>query len=326
MLASKVHSKKELIRKVSDAGYKSSLIDADENNSVVTGNVSFKQLASGISLHCTDAIENTNGKSTAELSACLSINILLFGEVDFALDEQRYNLTATEKPLLFINTINKNQLFTRYLRKNSQIKKVNITLDKVWLMARCKNKIECDEIEQLFQQKQSIFQWSQCTKIINFAEILFESSENDSFQSRLVAEQISFQIITECFQLLTDSAAIKAVVPASTQPISPISHNIFEKQIEDLIDQKLSLMDISQRLGASISTLQRYFKTKHQLTLKEYIRSQKLEYARRAILFEKLTIGEAAYTAGYNHVSNFNIAFKKYFAMTPSELQKKYIS
>jgi len=325
MLANQAHSKIELSRKVKDAGYKNSSVESQESNVIVTGDVCFKQLPSGIDLHYIEATENNDGQSTAELSACLSINMLLSGEVDFSLDNHRYQIKVEDKPILFISTIDNNQLFTRHFHKNNQVKKVNITVDKAWLFARCSTSIQRQEIENLFQQQQSVFQWSKSEKIVVLVELLLNQMNRSSLRELLEVEQLTFQIFSLCFQLLTDTIKQKEFPKVDSTLYATSSNCTFEDRIELLLDKNLSLNDIAQNLGASISTLQRYFKSKHQLPLKEYIRNQKLEYARRAILFEKLTIGEAAYSAGYNHVSNFNSAFKKYFSMTPSELQKKYL-
>jgi len=326
MLANQAHSKIELSRKVKDAGFKNSSVEAQASNIIMTGDVSFKQLPSGIDLHYTEATENNDGQSTAELSACLSINILLSGKVDFSLDNHRYQIKVEDKPLLFINTISSNQLFTRHFHKNSQVKKLNMTVDKAWLFARCTSSVEREQIEDLFHQQHSVFQWSQSDNLVALVELLLNKMNKSCFSELFEIEQLAFQLFNLCFQLLTETIEQKEFSKVSSTLYTTNSSYSYEDKVEALLHQNLSLNDIAQNLGASISTLQRYFKSKHQLPLKEYIRNQKLEYARRAILFEKLTIGEAAYSAGYNHVSNFNIAFKKYFAMTPSELQKKYLT
>jgi len=326
MEPAKVLSKKELTRKLQDAGFLSTIVEsiADTDAALIAGNVEFKQLTSGISTHFTDTIEKSAGKSTSELSACISINILMKGQVDFALSNHRYTLSATtNEPLLFINVIKEKQLFTRYFHQNVKIKKLNITVDKEWLLARCRNADDVTLTETIFAQQASVFKWLCNKEILSYAETLFNLNKHDCLVNQLQAEQLTLQIFNQCYQRLTDEKKF-AVSPQQEQQSNP-AFNAFEQEIEKLIDQKLSLVELSTKLGASISTLQRYCKAKHQCTLKEYIRNQKLEYARRAILFDNLSIGEASYYAGYSHVSNFVTAFKKYFSVTPSQLQKQYI-
>jgi AraC-like DNA-binding protein len=49
-----------------------------------------------------------------------------------------------------------------------------------------------------------------------------------------------------------------------------------------------------------------------------------MQQAKKALVIERLSIGEAAYIAGYNHTSNFIQAFKKTFALTPTEFIKRH--
>ena len=128
----------------------------------------------------------------------------------------------------------------------------------------------------------------------------------------------------KCYQQLINLEGCNRTKPAPLLKADSDPDAKYEKQISELITHSLSLNELSQKLGASVSTLQRYFKNKHQMTLKQYVRNQKLELARRELLFEDKSIGEAAYTAGYNHPSNFIKAFKSYFLMTPVELLKHH--
>jgi AraC-like DNA-binding protein len=60
------------------------------------------------------------------------------------------------------------------------------------------------------------------------------------------------------------------------------------------------------------------------MTVNEYVRLRRLDMAKTALMVEGLSIGEEAYIAGYNHSSNFIAAFKRQFAMTPSELLRSH--
>ena len=86
----------------------------------------------------------------------------------------------------------------------------------------------------------------------------------------------------------------------------------------------VSLEEIANTIGLSISTLQRRFKKDYGTTVVDYIRQKRLEKARTAIAINGLSIGEAAYQAGYNHSSNFITAFKKRFNITPASLLKSH--
>lgn len=87
--------------------------------------------------------------------------------------------------------------------------------------------------------------------------------------------------------------------------------------IDTHLDHLLSLADIATHAGLSVSTLQRQFKAHHHQTVAHYIRARKLDRARKALFHKEMSIGEAAFQAGYNHTSNFVTAYKRAFGVTP---------
>lgn len=62
------------------------------------------------------------------------------------------------------------------------------------------------------------------------------------------------------------------------------------------------------------------------MTVIDYMRQRSLEGARSAMMQEGLSLGEAAYLAGYKYPSNFVTAFRKQFPITPSELMKSHFN
>jgi len=316
-------SKIQLTRKIQDAGYSDTVTKSQalQHQPMVSGRLEFDRLPSGLSIHSSDTTVATQGKATSELTPCISINLLMAGSVDFAIGQQRYRFEVAEHPILFTNIIDKNSLFTRFLNKGAKARKLNITVDKGWLVARCCNEQDMMDVQQVFSA-QATHQLVCNDQMLNGAQSLFDIDHNNSLTAQFEAEQLAFKLFNEVYQQLKD-------IP---QPQAPNAENTnnpddrFERQLSQYLTMDLSLAQLAKKLGASISTLQRHFKAAHQCTLKEYIRNQRLENARRAILFENMSVGEAGYLAGYSHPSNFSNAFKKYFDMTPAQLQKRYVA
>lgn len=100
---------------------------------------------------------------------------------------------------------------------------------------------------------------------------------------------------------------------------------IIKQAIDENIQESVPLSRLAQKLGLSPSTMQRRFKQTHGITVRDYLKQQKLEMAKRAILFDGCSIGEAAYNAGFNHVSNFITAFKRRFGLPPALLKQQFI-
>ena len=330
-------SKTEIIRKIMDAGFNPTQIELNNNKQaqLVDGKVQFDKKPSGLTIHTTNTIENGDGKATSEVSERINILVLIEGDIKFAFNQNQYQITAAQQPVLLMSVINGTEVFTRYFQQNCRVKKVTISVDKDWLFSRCKSINDLKIMERLFSSSSQVHHWPCDTLTLSLANELLNVNQSEDICQQLKAEQIGFQLFNLSYSKIarelgqqSERALSASMLPVTdTIKIHSATNTInYEAQVARFIKQSLTLAEIADKLGASISTLQRYFKTKHQMTLKEYIRVQKLEQARRSLLFEQQTIGEASYFAGYNHVSNFVTAFKKHFDITPAELQKQTLN
>ena len=319
-------SKVDLTRIIKDAGFVDIFIETDINNEnkVAAGNINFETLPCGIDIHSADIVESINGSSTSEVSACLSVNILLEGQVCFALEDKYFDIKIDDKPIIFINVLSGKQLFTRFFCEGRHVKKLNISVSKSWLINRCTSVKDQQFIQRLFKEQQAVYQWPAHESIVELASNLFVNNSNKNNGFIWSLEQQAFQLFSKTFELLTTICQTKSDEVKGQTHLIDSGHGHYEKKIDGMLDKIYSLEQVAKNLGASVSTLQRYFKTHHQLTLKAYIRNQKLELARRTLIFDHKTIGEVAYLAGYNHTSNFTTAFKKYFSIAPTDFQHQY--
>lgn len=320
-------NQRELIRTLSDAGYKHALmgVTTSPQETVISGSLCFDTLPSGLRVHCTDTIEKSTGQMVSEIQPMISINVLLKGQLSFALNDQDHHFNAQQQPITFVNLVTKPSIFKRYFNTGHNVKKVNISVEPSWLIARCKRTQDQQAIQQIFNLEPNVFNWQASKTFQQKVLRLLELHEKSELIAAIEEEQLAFQIVTECYQKLAEIAAANTNDCDNKSASEGNKENKYEEQIEQLIEQSFTLDELAQTLGASISTLQRYFKRVHKLTLKHYIRNQKLELARRLLIFEQKSIGEVAFAVGYNHSSNFTKAFKTYFKVTPAELQKQYL-
>ncbi|MCM2679406.1 helix-turn-helix domain-containing protein [Echinimonas agarilytica] len=320
-------SKLQLERKITDCGYQPANMQFCRNtqSDVITGHISFVQLASGPMIHCTDAFEVEDGASSSHIEDMISFNILLEGKVNYALNQHQYHFDATECPTMFANIIDGSQVFTRHFSKGQHVRKISISIHRKWLMERCMSEIDRQTTATIFAESCTVHHWPCPNQLITRAEKIIALNSQENLTNQLMIEALTLELISHCYPLLLSLERHAQPARVHLTHAQRTTHDKeYESSLAQLLHQQLTLKQIEKQLGASISTLQRYFKTHHQCTVFEYMRNQRLELARRAILLEQKTIGEAAYLAGYNHVSNFVTAFKKYFLMTPSELKRNH--
>jgi AraC-like DNA-binding protein len=292
---------------------------------LVEGQLSFDTLPSDVKVHCCDTVEKQNAKSSAELSPCLSINVLLEGKLNFSLGNGQFEFDAQDKPaVLFVNVIGQTEVFTRRLVENQRVKKVNVCIDKQWLLNRSQSTFERQQIEVLFNQGCQVFQPEFPAELCKLSQDLIDYKQVRNFEGEIQVELIALKIIAMCIPLLLTNDT------SSLAPTYQATHFIeqdvtFFQAFNVMALQELSLSVIAVKLGVSVSTLQRKVKSRYQLTAIEYIRYKKLDNAKASLIIDDLSIGEIAYIAGYSHVSNFVTAFKKRFNMTPTQFREGHI-
>lgn len=96
--------------------------------------------------------------------------------------------------------------------------------------------------------------------------------------------------------------------------------------IEENIDKKLSLRDISQKFCVSEFHFNRMFKTVVGKTLKQYILGRKLTLAVNRLNSSKASVIDIAFDLGFEYPEVFSRAFKKQFGIPPSTCKNRKIN
>lgn len=295
---------------------------------LLNGLFRFYEFNNGLSMHISDATEQQNAHSTLELMPCVSINIILIGSLSYTLNGEKFTLTTDNTAAKCSALIlPKKEIITRHIRKGQKIKKINICFDHKWLKKRCTNN---NEYNTLLRGKKCLYQWQATQEQTDLALALIQM-ENKVHQHTL------FNITTREYKIIhLASSLLNSLLNASTNILPAIYSPDFmtSKKNIDFIEKikrtsintknKLSLNTLAEENNISVSTLQRRFKSYCGITVNEYIRTSRLEQAKKSIITDGKSIGEAAYIAGYNHSSNFVTAFKRHFHTTPKELIKSH--
>ncbi len=95
------------------------------------------------------------------------------------------------------------------------------------------------------------------------------------------------------------------------------------KYIDDHLDSKLSLNDVSKIAYFSPFHFHRIFKLITNETLNEYITRRRIEKSALDILHKNLTVKKIALTYGFSDTASFSKAFKRYYKVNPTEFKKQ---
>ena len=96
----------------------------------------------------------------------------------------------------------------------------------------------------------------------------------------------------------------------------------FKKIVESNINSNLKLGEIAFLCNMSLSTFKRYFINEYKVSPGQWFQDKRLQKAKETLEHGSLTASEIYLDFGYNNLSNFSIAFKNKFGISPKETIK----
>ncbi|MDO3384580.1 helix-turn-helix transcriptional regulator [Gilvimarinus sp. SDUM040013] len=284
-----------------------------QRGNLLQGHFYAVELGPGLAIHCVDALELANSRSSGEFAPGLSVNVLLRGELAFYLGSRSYTCEAKPSEQVLVLKSPSTEIFTRQIRAGQRVCKVNVTASEPWLRAR----LAGDVVDQLLAW--GVLSWPADSGLVAAARKMLVLSAGDDGAPRLALEAAAIDLLQGTIACLQQGHAPK------TASWRQDSAQALSARLDELLKQSSELPDIAGALGMSISTLQRKFKAENGITVMEYARLQRLEAARRALLIDGESVQQAAFLAGYDHPSNFVSAFKKHYKMTPAAMVKLHL-
>ncbi|MEQ9090068.1 MAG: response regulator [Balneola sp.] len=131
-------------------------------------------------------------------------------------------------------------------------------------------------------------------------------------------------LLTQIKVLLRREKKLKtALYSSEKQPLPPLVKSVQEIIYRHLGNPELNVELIAKAMIMSETSLYRKWKKHSKETLNKTITRLRFEEAIKLIKEESLSISEAAYAVGYNHLSSFSKAFKKMYGESPQEYLSK---
>ena len=96
------------------------------------------------------------------------------------------------------------------------------------------------------------------------------------------------------------------------------------KELEKHFLEPFSLETLAASIGVSKYHLSREFKKYIGTTLNEYVITLRLNYAKELLRYSQSSVGDIAFSCGFNQVSHFINLFKVREGMTPLHYRKEW--
>lgn len=89
--------------------------------------------------------------------------------------------------------------------------------------------------------------------------------------------------------------------------------------------EPLSIAEVAGQAGVSLRSLERSFKAARGLSLRDFLKAQRLELAHRRLRAAApgTTVTQVLYASGFGHPGEFSLAYRKRFGETPSQTLRR---
>ncbi|WP_020410148.1 helix-turn-helix domain-containing protein [Hahella ganghwensis] len=291
--------------------------DLPPTSQMMDGKYIMARYASGMLVHANDVMELTSLDTVFEKPPGLTVSIILGGEIEFWLNSRHQYIHTETRPKTYGFAIAAQEPYQirRCLRQGRYLRKVNISVDQGWLERQFGDcLLSQKEVSCLFTEPHRYWQWQASARLAELSEQILYPQPTTPLLQNLFVESRALDIL---------GSAIAQIVDQSYRGPGCGRVESAKEYIDANLQSIVSLDDVATQAGMSVSTLQRQFKQRYGQTVVNYMRQRKLELARTALNREELSIGEAAFLAGYRHTSNFVTAYKRAYGHTPGMYVKQ---
>lgn len=139
--------------------------------------------------------------------------------------------------------------------------------------------------------------------------------------SRALQKAMTHTEAEEQMDTLIGAVAAKYVPPLSDNQPELLSR-ILQCVQEHFCEHDFNVSRAADLLGLSVAYLSKYFKQQTGVNLLNYLNSLRIDYAKKLMDEEQITVAEAADRAGYESANTFIRLFKKYAGDTPGNYNK----
>ena len=192
-----------------------------------------------------------------------------------------------------------------------------------WITVFMKENLNFKKIEQALEMEENIITCRLGRRQLSlFADIMGQEPKNKSNLLEIQNHALSLLEFFLCSRHRNLSAVHAAGGIDNEDDLSLI------KEVESYISEyycsdTFTVDSILKKTYTSYHKLNFLFKSIHGMTISEYIRNKRIEKSKEMIADNAKSISQIAYEIGYSSISNYILAFKKIYQITPGKYKKQ---
>jgi len=220
-------------------------------------------------------------------------------------------LSSADKPLRFCSSA------------PIQFSVVSLFLNRDWINNFMKDNENFKKIEQVLQKEENIVCCRLGRKQLTLlSSIMAYKEDNGSNLLEIQNHALGLLEYSFCCRHRSLSGGNSAETIENEDDLSLI------KEVESYISEyycsdTFTVDSILKKTYTSYHKLNFLFKSIHGMTISEYIRNKRIERSREMIADNAKSISQIAYEIGYSSISNYILAFKKIYQITPGKYKKQ---
>jgi AraC-like DNA-binding protein len=204
-----------------------------------------------------------------------------------------------------------------------QLSAIVLHIPKNWIQVFMKDNLNFSKIEQALEMEANIITCRLGRRQLSlFADIMSQEPKNKSNLLEIQNHALSLLEFFLCSRHKNLSAVHAAGGIDNEDDLSLI------KEVESYISEyycsdTFTVDSILKKTYTSYHKLNFLFKSIHGMTISEYIRNKRIEKSKEMIADNAKSISQIAYEIGYSSISNYILAFKKIYQITPGKYKKQ---
>lgn len=298
----------------------------EERSPQVRGTVQTLDCHGGLSIHHSDAIDLSDSRLCATLESELHITVFIRGALearlgDLTLPMARKSACGTMwTPVATVVSLAHSDEFVRIGRAGTHMRKVGITISPEWLDRHIQPGCAGHRELSGFMSDHLRFQsWAPSARTLAAIEAIGAANAAAGGIERFVMESEALLIVQEALRQVVGPPVLETSQLLSAREI------LWLRRVDDYVDHhdwaEITLDRLAREAGASVSTLQRFFRLNMKTSVFAYIRTRRLEQARQELTHHRISVTQAARLAGYTSLASFSTAFKRAYGTAPSGLR-----